>query len=66
MPCLTFVDISKGAELSDAEVMSVREEDGYLRHYQRDPEWYFDSKRCRIVGFQDYQRLALYDYVCNT
>ncbi|XP_066311185.1 uncharacterized protein [Miscanthus floridulus] len=52
----------KGAKLSDAEVMSMLEEDGYFRDYERIPQWYFDHKRCRIVGFQDYQRLALHDY----
>ena len=69
MPCLAFAfaDISKGAGLNDAQLLSILEQDGPFRPYERDPKWTFDVERSKIAGFQDYQRLILLnDHVCNT
>jgi hypothetical protein len=41
----------KGAGLNDEQLLSMLEKDGPFRPYECNPKWYFDNKRCKIVGF---------------
>jgi hypothetical protein len=67
LSCLAFADISKGAGLNDAQLLSILEQDGPFRPYEHPPKWMFDVERFKISGFQDYQRLIpVESYVCNT
>jgi hypothetical protein len=38
-------------------------DEGYFEYYEESLEWYFDPELCKSPGYDDYQRLVLYNHV---